>query len=114
MDGYVKAGQPPRELKEPTAKEKSSKKVVARARRGRAGAVRFQTRCYVPVMGFRLGTRAHQALLLPFLRGNERLISRLSFVLSIYLFICIYISFHRRILAKICRPRNVEKIGNRK
>ena len=62
MDGYVKAGQPPRELKEPTAKEKSSKKVVARAR----GAVRFQTRCYVPVMG----TRAHQALLLPFLRGN--------------------------------------------
>lgn len=32
MDGYVKAGQPPRELKEPTAKEKSSKKVVARAR----------------------------------------------------------------------------------
>lgn len=71
MDGYVKAGQPPRELKEPTAKEKSSKKVVARARRGRAGAVRFQTRCYVPVMGFRLGTRAHQALLLPFLRGND-------------------------------------------
>lgn len=33
MDGYVKAGQPPRELKEPTAKEKSSKKVVARAAR---------------------------------------------------------------------------------
>ena len=39
---YVKAKQPPVELKEPTAKEKSSKKVVARAVAGLAGPISKQ------------------------------------------------------------------------